>query len=516
VNVADYLLNNRHPQDPAFLTLTGVHCYGELQRTVTQVAHYLARSGARKGERALLVSDNSPFWVAAYLGTLRAGLIAVPLAPKSSGWYLRQIAGKIGASLGFVQVRYADAVAASFPGLPLITDDVVRNSGKSEWATLKEIESCVSADDESLPAIEQDDIAALMFTSGSTGEPRGVIVSHRNIIANTNSIIASLSLTARDRIMVVLPFHYCFGASLLHTHLRVNGSLVLDHRFLYPEKVLEHMQDTACTGFAGVPSHYQILLRRSSLSKLKFPHLRYVQQAGGHLAPAFVNELHDALPGTQIYVMYGQTEATARLSCLAPEMLSEKPGSIGKPIPGVTLKVVSDDGAPLGPGATGEIVAEGESIATGYWGDDKETASTFRNGMLFTGDFGRMDEDGYFYLVGRRKEFLKCGGTRVSSRQVEEQLLEFPGLLEAAVVPMSDDLLGEAVRAFVVPRNLDPRARISLRAELLEFCARRMPASLVPKDLVILESLPKNSAGKVVKAQLQAVQDAHSLQHLSK
>ena len=178
------------------------------------------------------------------------------------------------------------------------------------------------------------------------------MVSHGNILANTESIINCLDLTGNDRIMTVLPFHYCFGTSLLHTHLRVGGSLVVDSRFLYPEVILQRMVDAGCTGFAGVPSHFQILLRNSSLRKKTFPCLRYVQQAGGALASAFIRDLREALPETKIFIMYGQTEATAR-SYLPPEYLEDKIGSIGRGIPGVKLTVVDAAGQEVRPGETG-------------------------------------------------------------------------------------------------------------------------------------------------------------------
>lgn len=502
MNVTEYLLRDKDPQFPALLTLQGDHRYGELQQAAARIAQHLLRSGARKGDRAVLISDNSLFWVTAYLGILRAGVIAVPMTPSASGEYRRTVGEKVSARFAFIQSKHLGSIGESFPGAFNITDELVR-----------EISARPQTDSLTLPAIDDNEIAALMFTSGSTGEPRGVIVSHGNIIANTESIIESLSLTARDRIMVVLPFHYCFGTSLLHTHLRVGGSLVLDHRFLYPEKILERIRETSCTGFAGVPSHYQILLRRTSLSKSAFQRLRYVQQAGGHLAPAFVKELYDALPGTQVFVMYGQTEATARLTCLSPEMLLRKPGSIGRPIPRVKVWIGDEQGEALGPNITGEIVAEGANIAQGYWGAAEESDGTFRNGRLFTGDLGMMDEEGYLYVVGRRKDILKCGGVRVAARQVEETLLAFPGLVEAAVTPIHDDVLGEGVRAFIVPTEsevLDPE---SLRTELHTFCTKRLPASLLPKQIVILNSLPKNSSGKVDKSRLESVPENHPLQH---
>jgi len=342
------------------------------------------------------------------------------------------------------------------------------------------------------------DLAALMFTSGSTGRPLGVMVSHGNIRANTESIVEYMELTNRDRVMVVLPFHYCFGTSLLHTHLRVGATLVLDSRFLYPEKVLQRMRETECTGFAGVPSHYQILLEKTSLRKKSFPHLRYVQQAGGHLSRSSVRRLQEALPNTKIFVMYGQTEATARLSYVPPEMLEAKPGSIGRGIPGVKLSV-ENEGKQVSPGEVGEIVAEGGNVAQGYWGDPAETARVFRNGRLYTGDMATVDEDGFILIVSRARDFLKCGGKRVSCLQLEQQILECPHLVEVAVIGVPDEVMGEAVKAFVVRR----RDAAITPEYVRHFCKTRLPFQLVPREIVIVKDLPKSDSGKVLKEHLR-------------
>jgi len=299
-------------------------------------------------------------------------------------------------------------------------------------------------------------------------------------------------------VMVVLPFHYCFGTSLLHTHLRVGGTLVLDSRFLYPEKVLQRMQETECTGFAGVPSHYQILLEKTSLPRKAFPHLRYVQQAGGHLPPAAIRPLQAALPNTKIFIMYGQTEATARLSYVPPEMLEAKSGSIGRGIPGVKL-TVENEGKPVPPGQIGEIVAEGKNIALGYWRDPEETANVFRNGRLHTGDMATVDEDGFISIVSRSRDFIKCGGTRVSCLQIEQQILECREVAEVAVIGVPDEVMGEAVKAFVATRG---EAGVTLD-HIRRFCKTRLPFQLVPREIVVLAALPKNEAGKVLKEQLR-------------
>jgi acyl-CoA synthetase (AMP-forming)/AMP-acid ligase II len=269
---------------------------------------------------------------------------------------------------------------------------------------------------------------------------------------------------------------------------------------MYPEAVLQRMIETECTGFAGVPSHFQILLRKSGLRKKRLPHLRHVQQAGGHLPTSYIRELREALPDARIFIMYGQTEATSRLSYLPPELLDRKLGSIGKGIPGVTLRVVNESGEDVNPGDVGEVVANGENVTQGYWRDPTESAIAFRNGSLYTGDLAMVDSEGFISIVGRAKDFLKCGGKRVSCRQLEDRILEFDGVLEVAVVGVPDEILGEAVKAFVVSRTPECDG---LPQRVLQFCRECLPPDLVPRDVVVLDALPKNSAGKVLKQRLK-------------
>lgn len=505
-NLVHFLLEGKD-SDRIALRLLNKNCsYGELQAAAEAVANYLVASGCEKGDRAALISDNSLFWVAAYLGVLRAGLVSVPLPPGISEQDLEYILATTQARVVFAQASFAARHKDRLQAANLVTDHKCQPfPNLLSQTSLAELLLGSGAAGPSLPAVSPDDLAVLMFTSGSTGKPRGVMVSHGNIMANTASIIQYLRLNEKDRIMTVLPFHYCFGTSLLHTHLRCGGELVIDPRFMYPEAVLERMLTTECTGFAGVPSHFQILLRNSSLRRKSFPHLRYVQQAGGHLAPVFIRELQLALPQTQIFIMYGQTEATARLSYLPPQLLDRKLGSIGKGIPGVDLRVLNESGHEVRPGEVGEIVAEGENVALGYWPTPipaEESANPFRDGKLYTGDLATVDEDGFIYVVDRAKDFVKCGGKRVSCRQIEDRLLECEDVLEAAVIGVPDEVLGEAVKAFVVPRAAEGNG---FGETLQLLCRKNMPPQLVPRKIVLVRALPKNSSGKVLKQSLRGL-----------
>ena len=328
-------------------------------------------------------------------------------------------------------------------------------------------------------------LAAIMCTSGSTGELKGVMVTHHNILVNTADILAYTGIGADDRIMTVLPFYYCFGTSLLHTHLMAGGSLVINNRFMFPEKVLDEMEEKHCTGLAGVPATYQILLRKTRFAQRKFPALRWLQQAGGRLPNPFLREIRQALPEVKLLVMYGQTEATARLSYLPPERLDDKLGSIGRGLPHTRLEVLRPDGTPVSPGSdeVGEIVASGENVTLGYWGDAEETGRYFRDGKLYTGDMARIDADGFIFIVERARDFIKAMGYRVAPREVEEVLAEMPEIVEAAVIGVPDELWGEAIRAFVVPARpgqlaADRRARFlpEATAQLQDSPRRGVPA----------------------------------------
>ena len=358
---------------------------------------------------------------------------------------------------------------------------------------------------ETISTVHQD--AALMFTSGTTERPRAVRVTHRNIQANTDSIISYLSLTPNDRMMTVLPFYYCFGLSLLHTHLRVGGSLALNNAFAYPETALDMLEATECTGFAGVPSTYQTLLRDSTFRRRRITSLKKLQQAGGKLHNVLIEELEAALPDSEIYVMYGQTEATARLSYLPPSLLQAKLGSIGRGIPGVELRVIGESGADVKAGEIGEIVARGDNICAGYLDEPEETAQKFVEGTLRTGDLATVDEDGFIYIVDRKNDFIKSYGYRVSSQQVENTILELSDLVAAAAVGQPDLVRGEAIKVFAVLRV----GSTTKPEEIIAHCAQRMPRYMVPKEVVIIDRLPMNSAGKVVKAELRKLgQDAGS------
>ncbi|RJP71134.1 MAG: AMP-dependent synthetase [Candidatus Abyssobacteria bacterium SURF_17] len=496
-NLAVGLLARGADDSAAVIHRDSVLTYRELRQKVEDLACDLLALGTHKGDRIGLRSDNVPFFVLGYLATLRAGLCSVPFPPGTDKRVFFELIQSAGIKHVLAQDKYKEKTA-----------NWCQAAGIHSWP---ESEIChpfprTPRDTSALDRINlnpDSDLAAIMFTSGSTGRPKGVMVTHRNIEANTKDIVTYMELTREDRVLAVLPFSYCFGLSSLHTHLWAGASVVLASTFMFPEKSLDELEDKECTGFAGVPSSYQILLRRTRFAARRFPKLRWLQQAGGKLPAPILGELRAAQPAVKIFVMYGQTEATARLSYLPPELLELKEGSIGRGLPSTKLEVIQETGEPVRPGSEeiGEIVGSGPNISPGYWNDPEETAAFFRNGKLYTGDLARVDKDGFIYIVDRARDFIKCMGNRVSPQEIEEVIAGHPDVLHAAVTGVPDDLWGEAIAAFVVPRKPGLITENAIR----RFCNERLPNFKVPHQVSILPGLPFNDHGKVAKCELRSL-----------
>jgi acyl-CoA synthetase (AMP-forming)/AMP-acid ligase II len=325
------------------------------------------------------------------------------------------------------------------------------------------------------------------------------MLRHSALIANTESIVQYLKLTQDDRVMAVLPFFYSYGNSIMLTHIAVGGTLVVNQSFMYPNVILQQMVEHEVTGFSGVPSTYSILLNRSALEKFSFPSLRYLTQAGAAMSPVLAEKLQSLFPGIAIYIMYGQTEASARLAYLEPDDLVQRVGSIGKAIPGVVLTLRGKDGKEVQVGQTGEIVARGENIMAGYWQNPDESAKVLRREGLWTGDLARQDSDGFLYIVSRKSDIIKSGSHRIGPQEIEDTLAEHPSVHEVAVVGIADEILDERILACVVLNE----GRKCHEKDLIKHCRKELPAYKVPHEVRFFRDLPKTATGKVKKTELQ-------------
>jgi acyl-CoA synthetase (AMP-forming)/AMP-acid ligase II len=323
------------------------------------------------------------------------------------------------------------------------------------------------------------------------------MVNHRNLFTNTEAICRSQKLGTNERVMLVLPLSYCFGASVLHTHLYKGGGVVFDSRFMFPDKVLRAIDSYGCTTFAGVPTVYNILLTRSNLRSIPLPSLQRFLQAGGPLPPENVQKIRETVPNAQFYVMYGQTEATARISCLPPEHLAEKLGSVGLALDNLEIRIVDKNGLQVPVGDIGEIWVKGPSVCSGYLGNPLETARRFHDGWLKTGDLAAQDSDGYLWLKGRERDFMKIRGVRVSFAEVESRVSAVPGVYECAAASISHPEAGEALVLFVVPENGTRDLSAQIR--------RALPPHCVCAAVTFVSQLPRTLNGKVARFRLGAI-----------
>lgn len=285
---------------------------------------------------------------------------------------------------------------------------------------------------------------------------------------------------------------------MLHTHLSLGATLVLENSFMYPQRIVQRMAQVAATHFYGVPSSFYLLLERGQLSGTPLPALRHVAQAGGPMDPARIERFLQALPQVDFWVMYGQTEACSRLTTLNPRDRASKTGSVGRPLPGITLQVRDREGQVLPAGETGEVWASGPNLMLGYWASPDDTARTLVDGWLHTGDIGHVDADGFLFLHGRSREILKVGAHRVSPHEIEQCIQAVPGVAECAVVPLADDLLGEVVRACVIPSAGHPPLP-QLTRDIQRHCREHLALYKVPKQIDFFDTLPRTASGKVQK-----------------
>jgi len=477
--------------------------YGQINAMANRIARALIDVGVGAEARVAVILHNSIEYVAAYYGVLKTGAAFVSLStdikPDGLAPLLKEIEPAAVISSTRFERLLSDALVPSSCVRALIISQPRMKWTAMPFAVIR-FEDVAGEGDASNPglALDPSRLACLIYTSGSTGVPKGAMLTHRNIVHNTDSICTYLNLTPDDRQMVVLPFFYVMGKSLLNTHFAVGGSVVLNNRFAYTGAVIKQMIDEQVTGMSGVPSTYAYLLHRSPLaaSRDRLASLRYCSQAGGHMSRQIKQELRRVLPvHTLLYIMYGATEASARLSYLDPADFARKIDSIGKAIPGVTLRVVGEDGTEMPVGEVGELTASGDNIMQGYWKDPETTARVLDHNGYHTGDLAYVDDEGYFYLVGRRDNLLKVSGHRVNPQEIEDVIMESGLIVEVAVLGEPNRLKGSSLVAVAVPIQDSCEA-----SDVLEYCAAKLPRYKVPDRIAFFPALPKKLTGKIDRA----------------
>ena len=464
--------------------------YQELAARSTAFAAHLRSEGVARGERVVIFLQNSPEAVIAVFGTVMAGAVFSVVNPATKADKLSYILNHCTAKALVTEPRLADIGHAARERAPAVTLTLI---------TPFHFRDAPAPRDAGIDL----DLAMIVYTSGSTGFPKGVTMTHANIAAAATSITTYLESCAEDVVLSVLPLAFDYGLYQALMCAKVGATLVLEKSFTYPAVVLEKLRAERVTGFPLVPTLAAMLLQMKHLRPGMFPDLRYLTNTAAALPRAHIERMRELFPQAKLFSMYGLTECK-RCTYLPPEQLAVRPESVGIAIPGTEAYVVDELGQRVAPGVLGELVIRGAHVMKGYWADEEATARVLKPGpfpwekVLYTGDLFRMDEAGFLYFVSRKDDIIKTRGEKVSPKEVENVLYELPGIREAAVIGVPDALLGEAVKAIIAAED-----GVTER-DVIRHCAARLEDFMVPSIVEFRGQLPKSENGKIARKELIA------------
>ena len=501
----------RLPEKIALVVKGERFTYAELDARANALAHTLIARGVARGDRVVIFADNTLETAIAFWAVMKANAVVSIVNPQTKAdklaYYLNDCrAVALISDAHLTPVFVAAAARTEHLRLTVISGTLDRERmaalpGLLSW------DEALAQGNRSTPPTRRNldvDLAAIIYTSGSTGDPKGVMLTHRNMLTAARSISTYLRMVEDDVVLCVLPLSFDYGLYQMILSFRVGARLVLERSFTYPAQVLNLIAAEKVTGFPGVPTIFAILAEMKTLHEFDFSSIRYVTNTAAALPVKHILVLKDLFPAASIYSMYGLTECK-RCTYLPPEDLERKPTSVGIAIPDTELWLIDEDGRRLGAGEVGQLVIRGATVMAGYWEKPEATAKKLHPGplpgerVLHTGDLCRLDDEGYLYFVARMDDVIKSRGEKVAPKEVESALMNIAGVREAAVIGVPDEILGQAVKAFVV---LESGVSMEERA-LIRECQGRLESFMVPKQIEFVPDLPKTTTGKIKKTDLR-------------
>lgn len=499
-----------HPDKTAVVCGARRYSYRDLEEQSNILAHGLIDVGVERGDRVAICLDNSIEAVISVFAALKVGAVFVMINPTTKAEKLTFVLQNSESRVLLASGQKLEELRAHEPSLPEMKAAIrvgrsaeprgVAGTAVIPWTDLLE-QHAPSVSPPAKRCIDID-LAALIYTSGSTGNPKGVMLTHQNMVAAATSITTYLDNRSDDVILNVLPLSFDYGLYQVLMATKIGGTVVLEKSFAYPHATLQRLVSENVTGFPIVPTMSAILLQMD-LSVYRCESLRYLTNTGAALPTEHITRLRQAFPAVRLYSMFGLTECK-RVSYLPPEQLDRRPTSVGKAMPNVEVHIVDEQGRSLPPGEVGELVVRGANVMRGYWKLPEETNRMLRPGpipgerVLHTGDLFRMDEEGYLYWTGRRDDIIKSRGEKVSPKEVENVLYSLSGVAMAAVIGVPDSVLGQAVKAVI---SLREGAHLS-EQDVLRHCAWHLEDFMVPKVVEFRDQLPRTPTGKIDKRQL--------------
>ncbi|MBU1424395.1 MAG: acyl--CoA ligase [Gammaproteobacteria bacterium] len=508
----DYLIQTaaRLPDKIALVSMKQRISYGEIEARSNALAHSLVAGGVARGDRVVVFADNTLETAISFWAVLKANAVVCIVNPLTKSEKLAYLLHDCRPAALISDVHLHSVFAEPARECPHLRCVIV--SGDIDDAKLASLPSARRWDDAlaagnraAPPAREciDIDLAAIIYTSGSTGDPKGVMITHRNMLTACASIVSYLEVQEDEVILGVLSLAYSYGLYQMIMAFRMGARLILERSFAFPAQILKQMVDEGVTAFPGVPTIFSVLAEFKSLKDYDLSRIRCVTNAAAALPLKHIQMLREVFPTARIYSMYGLTECN-RCSYLPPKDIDRKTLSIGIAIPNTEMWIADEEGNKVPPGTVGQLVIRGANVMKGYWEKPEATAKALRPGplpgelVLYTGDYCKMDEEGYLYFVSRMDDIIKSRGEKVAPKEVEHTLMNIPGVKEAAVIGVPDDMLGQAVKAFVVFEQGFTMTEKQLQKE----CQARLESVMVPKYIVAVDSLPRTDTGKIKKTGL--------------
>jgi amino acid adenylation domain-containing protein len=495
-----------HPEKVALVYGNQRLTYAQIDASANQLAQWLLANNIKRGDRIAIYLENCPEAAIAVFGILKAGAIFTLINATTKAEKLAFVLNNCRASALITNGKRFASLAEILQSIPSLERILLTQfEGQAQSGTISFDKALASQNTYAphCPSIDLD-LAALVYTSGSTGSPKGVMCTHRMMVTAATSVIEYLENTPEDIILNFLPFSFGYGLYQWLMTCQVGATLVLERGFTFPYQILQRLQEEKVTGFAGVPTFFATILQIESLREMQFPHLRFYTNAAAALPVSHIQQLIRTFPTAKFYSMYGLTECK-RVSYLPPEEIERRPNSVGIAIPNTEVYIVDENDQRVPPGVAGELVVRGSHLMAGYWEAPEDTARALKPGplpgerVLYSGDLFRMDEEGFLYFVSRKDDVIKCRGEKVSPHEVETALHTLKGVAEAGVIGTPDLILGEAIVAYIV-QTAD--ACLTER-DVLGHCRRNLEDHMVPKRVEFLPALPKNGSGKTDKLALR-------------
>ncbi|MEH7500850.1 fatty acid--CoA ligase family protein [Neobacillus drentensis] len=496
---------------PAYYFMDQTCTYAELDSAITKFASGLEKLGVKQGDHIALLLGNSPHFVISLYGALRLGVTVIPVNPIYT-------ADEIGYILNNGDVKVVIALDLAIPlvekmhtFLPKIEHYIFcetnpNSSVASEienlsgYLKMKSFTGVVASGELTFkgPELQDDDTAIILYTSGTTGKPKGAMLTHKNLYSNAKDVSEYLKMNSDDSVVTVLPMFHVFCLTVALNAPLLSGATLLIAPKFSPKEIFELVKEKQATVFAGVPTMYNFLFQYPDGKTEDLKSLRLCISGGASLPVALLKNFEQKF-NVVVSEGYGLSEASP-VTCFNPLDRPRKPGSIGTSILRVENKILNELGEEVPVGEVGELIVRGPNVMKGYYKMPEETAAAIRNGWLHTGDLARMDEDGYFYIVDRKKDLILVGGYNVYPREVEEVIYNHSDVVEVAVLGVPDPNLGEAVKAYVVSKNPELTTE-----QLLEYCKEHLAKYKVPSSIEFIEELPKNTTGKILRRALKAL-----------